>query len=75
MFTSQLELFAPRLPPDVIVPCTVCGKLIVVQHFTEGHVLSEFTGENGECFKCEKPRKKKARTENVPSADTKWESI
>ena len=60
---EQLDLFAQaRLPPDVIKSCSRCGKQIVVQHFTgdaEGTVESEFIGRGGECFKCERPRRRK----------------
>lgn len=57
---TQGELFtAPALPTDVIAACPMCGARIAVQHFIEGGVESEFQGENGECFKCERPRRRK----------------
>jgi hypothetical protein len=47
----QTDLFDPQ-PPDETQPCTRCGATIITQHFTPGHVSSEFVGEDGECWKC-----------------------
>lgn len=39
---NQGELFSPsRAPEDVIEICEACGREIVVQHVTHGHVESE----------------------------------
>ncbi len=60
----QGELFE-TLPPDEVVVCTQCGASIVTQHFTVGHVESEFQGEDGECWKCSEAKRKARRREPV----------
>ena len=50
---EQTEMFETLVPDETAI-CTKCGKTIITQHFTPGHVESEYVGKNGECFRCSK---------------------
>lgn len=59
MTPLQADLFRtqPELPPDEVETCTGCGATILTQHFTPGHIESEFIGDEGQCFRCAFPKK------------------
>ena len=68
---AQGELFE-TLPSDEAQPCSRCGKGIVTQHFTAGHVESEFVGGHGECWDCserERKAKRRLRKEQADGSD------
>jgi hypothetical protein len=50
---EQIDLFE-ILPLDESQPCAQCGGIIVTQHFTPGHVESEYVSDEGLCWRCSK---------------------
>lgn len=49
---AQLSLFETTRS-DVIVPCALCRRPIIAQHYRPGVTESEYRNAQGECYECD----------------------